>query len=274
MKKRVLHIVIIVLLITAASLNSSQLFAQVKVGQNPTTINPNAIIEMESNNKGLLLPRLALVAVTDPAPLSSFVKGMLVYNTAAVGSLLSGLYYCDGTKWVLINPIAPSGGPLPTESWNLTGNTGTSASNFLGTADHAALVIKTNNTERMRITEDGWIGIGTATPTAALQIKGQLVIDSLTSGNAATDSFLVVNPADGRVKMVSAKSFITGQQKNLTIATSGQTIFTTPAYISDINKITIYRNGVLISCTQNNSNSVIAEIACTAGDEIRIIQLL
>jgi hypothetical protein len=275
MNKRVLHIVITVLLLTAASVYSTQLSAQIKVGQNPTTINPNALIDLESNNKGLLLPRLALTAVNDPAPLSAFVKGMLVFNTATVGSLLQGLYYCDGTKWVFINPITPSGGALPNETWSTTGNTGTNASHFLGTTDFAPLVIKTNNTERLRVTEDGWIGIGTAVPTAALQIKGQLVIDSLTAGNTATDSFLVANPADGRVKMVSAKSFVTGQRKNLTVVTTnGQTIFNTPAVISDINKITMYRNGVLISCTQNNTNSVIAEVACMADDEIRIIQLL
>ncbi len=274
MKKRVVHIVVKLVLLTAATSYCPQLLAQLKVGNNPTIINPNAALEIESTTKGLLLPRLALTATTNFAPQSSFVQGMFVFNTATTGDVTPGIYYCDGTKWVRVSPT-PSGGPLPTTSWNLAGNTGTLPTDFLGTGDNAPLVIKTNNLERMRITEDGWIGIGTATPAAALQIKGQLVIDSLTNGNIATDSFLVANPANGRVKMVSAASFGTGQKKNLTIVTtSGQTIFNTPATITDINKVSLYRNGVLIACSINTANSVIAEVPCDTGDEIRIIQLL
>ena len=275
MKKRVLNNMVTIVLLVAASAYSSRLFAQVKVGQNPTSLNPNAILEIESNNKGLLLPRLALVAVTNPTPLTAFVKGMLVFNTATAGSLLPGLYYCDGTKWVFINPIAPAGGPTVNDYWGTTGNSGSTTANYLGTKDYAPLVFKTNDTERMRITADGWIGIGTATPAAALQVKGQLVIDSLTAGNTATDSFLVANPADGRVKMVSAASLVVSQKKNITlVATNGQTIFNTPLTITDIDKVSLYRNGVLLSCTKNTATSVIAEVACSAGDEIRIIQLL
>lgn len=275
MKKSVLNIMVTIVLLAAASTYSSRLFAQVKVGQNPTTLNPNAILEIESNNKGLLLPRLSLVAVSNPAPLSTFVKGMLVYNIATAPGIQPGLYYCDGTKWVFINPLGASGGPTANDQWSTTGNTGATNSNFLGTKDYAPLVFKTNDTERMRITADGWIGIGTSSPTAALQVKGQLVIDSLTSGNTSTDSFLVANPADGRVKMVSAASFAVSQKKNITmVATNGQTIFNTPLTITDIDKVSLYRNGVLISCIKNTATSVTAEVACNAGDEIRIIQLL
>jgi hypothetical protein len=275
MKKRVIHTVVKMGLFITISFYCPQLFSQVKVGNNPTTINPNSVLEIESTNKGLLLPRLALSATTNVAPLTAFVQGMFVFNTATAGDVTPGIYYCDGTKWVKVSPVTPSGGPLPSTSWNLVGNTSTLATDFLGTGDYAPLVIKTNNLERLRVTQDGWIGIGTATPVAALQIKGQLVIDSLTAGNTATDSFLVANPADGRVKMVSAASFSSGQKKNITVVgTSGQTVFTTPAAITDINKISLYRNGVLISCAVNNATSVIAEVPCVAGDEIRIIQLL
>jgi hypothetical protein len=50
------------------------------------------------------------------------------------------------------------------------------------------LVIKTNATERLRITEDGWVGIGTSTPESALHVKGQLIIDSLNAGDLTTDN--------------------------------------------------------------------------------------
>jgi hypothetical protein len=231
------------------------------------------VLEIESNNKGLLLPRVALTAASNPAPLSTFVNGMFVFNTATNDSITPGLYYSDGVKWVRVN--GGTTGSTPGNYWSLSGNTGTTTGDFLGTTDLSPLVMKTNNTERLRITENGWIGIGTPTPNAALQIKGQLIIDSLTAGNVATDSFLVANPANGRVKAVSASGFVSGARKSLeVVAVTGQTLFTTPAAITDVNKISLYRNGVLISFTVSGPSTIVSEIACTAGDEIRIIQLL
>jgi len=271
MKRKFSHIAFSLLALLIANGYSTISNAQVKIGNNPTLLNPSAILEVESTNKGILLPRVALVAPSNPAPLAGFVSGMFIYNTATTDSITPGLYYAEGTKWLRVNAADTSGG----SGWKLTGNTGTSATNFLGTADMAPLSIKTNSTERLHITANGWIGIGTNTPAAALQIKGQLVIDSLNPGNTATDSLLVVNPADGRVKAVSALGFVSGVRKKLDIvATAGQTIFTTPVTITDANKISLYRNGVLISFTVNSPTSIEAEIACAAGDEIRIIQLL
>ena len=45
--------------------------------------------------------------------------------------------------------------------WSLTGNSGTTAgTNFIGTTDNRALVLKTNNSEKMRIFTNGVVGIG------------------------------------------------------------------------------------------------------------------
>jgi hypothetical protein len=63
-------------------------------------------------------------------------------------------------------------------------------------------------------------------------------------------------------------------KKNLIVAFTGQTNFTTPASITDADKISLYRNGVLISFNIVNSNTISAEIACTQYDEIKIIQIL
>lgn len=57
--------------------------------------------------------------------------------------------------------------------WKLLGNAGTNpTNNFLGTTDNQALVFRTNNTERARITNTGNVGIGTTTPTARLNVNG------------------------------------------------------------------------------------------------------
>ena len=84
-------------------------FAQVtqqKIGNNPTLINPNAALEVESTDKGILLPRVGLTATNSFAPLSAHVAGMTVYNTATAGTepnnVTPGYYYNDGTQWVRI----------------------------------------------------------------------------------------------------------------------------------------------------------------------------
>jgi hypothetical protein len=56
--------------------------------------------------------------------------------------------------------------------WELTGNANINESTeFLGTTDRHSLVIRTTNTERLRIDEMGRIGVGTTTPTDKLQVS-------------------------------------------------------------------------------------------------------
>lgn len=80
--------------------------SQQKIGGNPMTINPDAVLELESSNRGLLLPRVALLATDDVTPLSNHIAGMTVYNTSEKGTgetaVTPGYYYNDGTKWVRI----------------------------------------------------------------------------------------------------------------------------------------------------------------------------
>lgn len=68
--------------------------------------------------------------------------------------------------------------------------------NFLGTTDHADLVIKTDNIERMRVTYTGNVGIGTEAPVAHLHIQ---------SGEEADDGLLVVaNVVDSKFVAVAS----------------------------------------------------------------------
>lgn len=86
------------LLTTVLILSSVLAGAQVKIGDNPGTINSNSLLEMESTNKGFLAPRVTLTSLTSVSPLSGTVPaGMLVYNSA--GSLTYGYYYWDGSEW-------------------------------------------------------------------------------------------------------------------------------------------------------------------------------
>jgi hypothetical protein len=56
-------------------------------------------------------------------------------------------------------------------AWSLTGNSGTDpTTNFIGTTDAKDLIFKTNNSESIRVTSNGNVGIGTSSPQRALEI--------------------------------------------------------------------------------------------------------
>ena len=99
---RLLQILSKTLCVTALLLSATISFSQVKIGSNPTVINANAVLDVESASKGILFPRLPLTATTNPSPLTSHVAGMQVYNTATGTDVDPGIYYNDGTKWVRV----------------------------------------------------------------------------------------------------------------------------------------------------------------------------
>ncbi|MGE0562071.1 MAG: tail fiber domain-containing protein [Flavobacteriales bacterium] len=70
----------------------------------------------------------------------------------AIGSVLTSMDAQGNAEW---QPI-----PSATNVWNLNGNSGTnSGTNFVGTTDAQNLVFRTNNIERVRITQKGQIEI-------------------------------------------------------------------------------------------------------------------
>ncbi|SEJ69039.1 hypothetical protein SAMN04487995_5946 [Dyadobacter koreensis] len=81
--------------------------AQVKVGNNPTFINPSAALEIETTNKGFLPPRIALTSTTDITTIPSPAVGLLVYNTANAGTgatkvTANTMYTWNGQSWAAI----------------------------------------------------------------------------------------------------------------------------------------------------------------------------
>ncbi len=94
--------------------------AQVKIGNNPTSINASALLELENKSnqsKGMIFPRIALGSTTssDMGNSATAVTGMVVYNTksdisgsTAYPAAGVGVYAFDGTGWVFGG--LPSGG--------------------------------------------------------------------------------------------------------------------------------------------------------------------
>ncbi len=117
--------------------------AQVKIGNNSTTINSGSLLELESTNKGILLPRVALSDTSTWALSGTPTDGMLVYNTATVaGQLAPGIYIYNSSKWKLITTTTGT----KATNWTSTGNSGTTDGvNFIGTTDNVPLNFKVNN---------------------------------------------------------------------------------------------------------------------------------
>jgi hypothetical protein len=71
-------------------------------------------------------------------------------------------------------------------SWLVDGNSGTNpSSNFLGTIDSVDLVLRTDNTERMRVRANGRVGIGTGGPAARLHVSGPVGTNAVARFNTA-----------------------------------------------------------------------------------------
>ncbi|WP_435355914.1 hypothetical protein [Emticicia sp. SJ17W-69] len=91
------------LLIVAGIIFSQNVNAQLKVGSNPTNLASSAVLEVESTNKGVLLPRIALTSITDQVTIPTPATGLLVYNTGAAGLTYKGYVFWDGSKWIKLD---------------------------------------------------------------------------------------------------------------------------------------------------------------------------
>lgn len=72
------------------------------------------------------------------------------------------------TSWIDPNTL------LSGSNWNVTGNSGTTASNFVGTTDNNPFFIGTNNSSKMNIQPNGFVGIGVVSPTRRLDISADM----------------------------------------------------------------------------------------------------
>jgi hypothetical protein len=110
--------------------------AQVKIGDNPNTINGGSLLELETTNKGFVFPRVALTALSSPSPLpAGILTGTVVFNTASAVGTGVGLYFWSGTAWVAIGSGTLGNGWLTGGNDNTTVNT----NSFLGTTASTAI---------------------------------------------------------------------------------------------------------------------------------------
>lgn len=126
--------------------------------------------------------------------------------TATVESLM-----CDSIALQIEGPGIPNqtialtnNGDDGGQQWDMDGNNA-DTTNFIGTTNSNPLVMRTNNVERMRITEDGNVGVGISNPLQKFEIQGNIRLtgDAIFSGYAdQTDTmarFITVDE-NGRTK--------------------------------------------------------------------------
>jgi hypothetical protein len=144
----------------------SAAFSQ-NVGIGTNTPNASAKLEISDANRGFLFPRVSLTATNVAAPVTAPANWLTVFNTNTAGSgstaVSPGLYYWDNTAslWVRIT--------TSNDAWLQDGNTN-AALKTIGTKNNFDLPFITNNTEQMRITSAGNLGVGTNAPAFKMDL--------------------------------------------------------------------------------------------------------
>jgi hypothetical protein len=151
---------------------------QLKLGENPNAITKSALLELESSQQGLLLTRISDTAAS---PLNTAPDGMIIYFTPD-----SSLRLRKGGSWQKIADVNNG-------FWLLGGNS-VASEKKLGTTTDFDLPFITNNTERMRLTSSGQLGIGVTNPSFPVTIKDTLELRH-TAGSAAISTLLFTNTA-------------------------------------------------------------------------------
>lgn len=189
----------------------------------------------------------------------------------------------DGTNWISIdnNPRKGNGTPNVSNAPNPTPGDvyvdtttgiiyaydGTTwvTSNATPSANNG-LLINASNTIQLG-------GVLIQPTTIETNTTNTLAITGLENGSTATDDIVTVDRTTGVLKRTTASNLLKEEITEIT-ATDGQVTFTgLTLYTTD--KINVYRNGVRIDFTVNNSTTITIEpdATCYAGDEIRIVQL-
>jgi hypothetical protein len=116
-----------------------------QVGINTVSPQPGSMLDITSIDKGILVPRVDITNLSTIAPITGGApESLLVYNTNTTTG--KGFHYWDGSVWI----------PILSNDWKSSGNSGTNPStNFIGTTDNVSLRLRTNNTERLEITNTG-----------------------------------------------------------------------------------------------------------------------
>ncbi|MGR3811436.1 hypothetical protein [Jiulongibacter sp. NS-SX5] len=104
------------------------------VGIGTTTPNESAVLDLQSSNKGLLIPRMSL---SEREAIPSPAEGLIVYQMDDK----AGFYFYSKGFW---QPLSANSVAADPNDWTMSGNAALSGA-FIGTTNNIPLLIKTNN---------------------------------------------------------------------------------------------------------------------------------
>jgi len=177
-------------------------FAQtrLKLGNEPTMMDSDAVLDLGTSNRGLLMPRVALTSLLNAAPMSKHIEGMVVYNLTNNGGVSPGLYYNTGSAWEKVESGGSSlnfylsDGTLSSQRTVNTGNndlifTGTGQFRISGSSGITSFSMGSTGlfgidsqsmpNGRFAVLENGFIGIGTSAPLYKLDVVGDIRTNSV-----------------------------------------------------------------------------------------------
>jgi len=130
-------------------------FTNGQVGIGTTTPDTSAIVEVSSNSKGLLIPRMNTASIGN---MQRPAKGLMVYDTIKNELMVNmGPQSLPNWKTIAYN-----------SSWNVNGNSGTNSTNhFIGTTDDKPLNFRINNKPAGKIdslTRNTYLGFRAGSP--------------------------------------------------------------------------------------------------------------
>lgn len=124
----------LIFFIAIFSINIKTLAQSVSINNTGALPSASSMLDVSSNTKGMLVPRMSAIqrtAIAAPA------NGLLVYDNDSLA-----FAYFDGASWAFIK-----GNTNAKNNWNLMGNAGTTADNFIGTIDDKPLRFKVNKVQ-------------------------------------------------------------------------------------------------------------------------------
>lgn len=131
------------------------------VGIGTTNPDNSAQLDIVSNSRGLLIPRMTTAertSITNPA------KGLMVFDTET-----NGFWFYNGSSWTNMNSVV--------NAWSLTGNAGTDPNvNFIGTTDDKPITFMINGSRVGRLDSDGNIFWGKGSGTSFTTGKNSIGI--------------------------------------------------------------------------------------------------
>jgi len=200
----------------------------------------------------------ALGKLLNTSPVSDSLSIAISNNTVIRDSIVSVL------KKTTTNSLSMTNGTLTSTVNGVTSSPGV---NLISSADNG--LSSTSGNVQLGGTLIKPTELSTTT-TNTLSITG------LQDGDVTTDGLLTVTPGTGIIRKINGDMLSTNVYKLLAIAsTDGQKRFATPAKITDVKKLQVYRNGINVEFTQVDDTHIDLEdqAVCYADDEIKIIQL-